>query len=307
MSTATTPAKFEATTLNIADIEFFADDLQTPADFQAAAERYKEHGCLVVRGLTKPYIKALQRDIEATAQTAISLLDEGKKTDVGWVTPDGTLFLPAPSNFSRSWQIMVLSVAYTSSAAFFGAAIDAKTVDLVEAIVGPSVELFMNGQCLYKEAVGGHPKNLHQDSAYFEHRFDGPVATLNYVVDTDLKNGALHVVPGSHRLGQLNHIDTFSHLGLDEQQWPWEAALPVIGQAGDAIFFHYRTIHGSKENHSDKPRPVFINRYRRYDDYTIIGASTTERRDEAAKNAEKARKDNQRGLMLRGFRAYSAE
>lgn len=304
MSTIRT--RFQPTTLNIADIEVFANELNSRADVQDAAERYKTHGCLVVRGLTNAYIEALQHDIETTAQTAISLLDKGKKTDVGWNTPDGTLFIPAPPNFTRAWQIMVLSVSYTTSAAFFGAAIDAKTVDIVEAIVGPNVELFMNGQCLYKEPIGGHPKNLHQDSAYFEHRFEGPIATLNYVVDTDLVNGALHVVPGSHRLGQLNHIDTFSHLGLDEQQWPWEAALPVIGKAGDAIFFHYRTIHGSKENHSTRPRPVFINRYRRYDDYTVINAATTERRDEAARMAEKASKDNQRGLMLRGFRAYES-
>src|SRR5438876_935776 len=133
---------------------------------------------------------------------------------------------------------------------------------------------------IYKEPVGGHPKHLHQDSAYFEHRFEGPVGTLNYVVDTDLVNGALHVVPGSHRMGTLRHIDTFSHLGLNEHEWPWESALPIIGQAGDSIFFHVRTIHGSKENHSDKPRPVFINRYRAANDYVTIGATTTQNRAE---------------------------
>ena len=51
-------------------------------------------------------------------------------------------------------------------------------------------------------------------------------------------------------------MDTFSHLGLDEDEWPWERSLPVTGQAGDSIFFHYKTIHGSKENHSSKSRPV---------------------------------------------------
>ncbi|HET6387523.1 MAG TPA: phytanoyl-CoA dioxygenase family protein, partial [Armatimonadota bacterium] len=169
---------------------------------------------------------------------------------------------------------------------------------------GPDIELFMNGQCLYKEPVGGHPKNLHQDSAYFEHRYDGPVATLNYVVDTDLVNGALHVVPGSHRMGTLKHVDTLSHLALDEHEWPWESALPVCGEAGDAIFFHYKTIHGSKENHSSKPRPVFINRYRRPDDYVTISATSAANRAEAEKRESEAEKANQRGFMVRGFRKY---
>ena len=114
-------------------------------------------------------------------------------------------------------------------------------------------EVFGNGQSLYKEPTGGHPKLLHQDSAYFQHRYQGPVAILSYVVDTNLTNGALYVVPKSHLLGQLNHIDTFSHLGLAPEEWGWEDALPLEGQAGDSIFFHVQAIHGSKQNFSDRP------------------------------------------------------
>lgn len=290
------------TGVTIREIEVFADSL----DPRRAAEIYDEHGCLVVRGLMNRYLPELQRDIEAAAQTAISLLDQAKQVPEGWVTPDGTLFLPAPHHYPRDKQIMVLAVNYYNSGAFFRASFDDRTLDLVEAILGPNIELFMNGQCLYKEPVGGHPKHLHQDSAYFEHRFNGPVAILSYVVDTNLQNGALYVVPGSHRLGQLRHVDTFSHLGLEENEWPWERALPVEGNAGDAIFFHYRTIHGSQENHSEKPRPVFINRYRRPDDYIVIGGTTAANRADAEKKAEAAPqvKKGDRGLMVRGFRPY---
>ena len=295
---ATTPAP----TVTVQDIEVFAENL----DLRRAAEIYREHGCLVVRGLMGRYVDELRRDIEAAARTAISLLDWAKQVPEGWVTPDGTLFLPAPPHYPRDKQIMVLAVGYYTSGAFFRASFDEKAMDVVEAILGPNVEMFMSGQCLYKEPVGGHPKHLHQDSAYFEHRFDGPVGILSYVVDTNLKNGALYVVPGSHRLGQLKHVDTFSHLGLEEAEWPWESALPVEGKAGDAIFFHYRTIHGSQENHSDRPRPVFINRYRRPDDYVIVGGTSTQNRAEAEKRAAEAPqvKKGDRGLMVRGVRPY---
>ena len=287
--------------VTVKDIEVFADDV----DVQRAAARFKEHGCLVVRGLMKPYIADIHRDIEAAAAESIALLDRAEKIVEGWRTPNGTLFLPAPSGYARDKQIMVLAINYYTSAAFFRSALDEKAISIVEAILGPNTELFGNGQCLYKEPVGGHPKHLHQDSAYFEHRYEGPVGTLNYVVDTDLVNGALHVVPGSHRMGQLKHIDTFSHLGLDDGEWPWERALPIIGKAGDSIFFHVKTVHGSKENFSDKSRPVFINRYRRTDDYVVIGATTTANRAEAEKRAAEARKTNQqRGLMVQGFRSY---
>jgi len=288
-------------TVSVEQLEVFADRLVP----QRAAEIYNEHGCLVVRGLMKPYLAELHRDIEASATQALSLLDRARKVTEGWTTPDGTLFLPAPPGYPRDKQIMVLAISYYTSAAFFRTAFDPKTVDIVEAILGPNIELFINGQCLYKEPVGGHPKHLHQDASYFEHRFEGPVGVLTYVVDTDLVNGALHVIPGSHRLGTLPHVDTFSHLGLEEKEWPWERALPVVGKAGDSIFFHVRCIHGSKENHSEKPRPVFIHRYRRVDAYVTIGATTTQNRAEAEQRAAEAKKENQRGLMVRGFRPFT--
>ena len=55
-------------TVTVEDIEVFADDL----DPQAAAETFKEHGALVVRGLMKPYIDKIHRDIEAAAAESIA-------------------------------------------------------------------------------------------------------------------------------------------------------------------------------------------------------------------------------------------
>lgn len=292
--------------ITVEDIELSVDTF----DAEKAANIFDEHGCLVMRGLMKPYIEAIDQDMAAAAAESLSLLDKAQQITEGWRTPNGTLFIPAPQGYDRDKQIMVLSMNYQTSAALFQSAFDENAVKIVEAILGPNVEIFGNGQCLYKEPVGGHPKHLHQDSAYFEHQYQGPVGILNYVVDTDLVNGALHVVPGSHRLGQLKHVDTFSHLGLEEDDWPWESALPVIGKAGDSIFFNVKTVHGSKQNMSDKPRPVFINRYRRTDDFVIIGGTTAENRAEAEKRAaaaEEAKKANSdRGLMVKGFRPFSA-
>ncbi len=287
--------------IRVEDIELFAADL----DISKAAAIYKEYGCLVIRGLMNSYVPEIDRDVEASAKQAISLLDRAQRVPEGWVTPDGTLFLPAPKNFSRDKQIMVLGVSYNTSSAFFRSSFDTTTVDVVEAILGPNIELFLDGQCLYKEPVGGHPKNLHQDAAYFEHKYEGPVGVLNYLVDTNLVNGALYVIPGSHKLGSLKHIDTFSHLGLDEKEWPWEKALPITGSPGDSIFFHVHTIHGSQTNRSENPRPVFIHRYRSSEDYVIIGAASVAGREKAEKAASDARKENQMGLMVRGFRTFS--
>jgi phytanoyl-CoA hydroxylase len=287
----------------VKDIELDSENL----DIARAAAIYREHGCLVVRGLSRRYAATVRADIEAAAQQAISLLDHAKKSEEhrAWFTPDGTLFVQAPKGFHRDKQIWGLACNYRMSAAFLYSAFDPRTVDIIEAILGPDIELHGDGQCLYKEPVGGTPKPLHQDGAYHEHKYEGPVAVLNYAVDTDLNNGALHVVPGSHRLGLIEHGgDRTGHLGLDEREWPWERALPVCGHAGDAIFFANNTIHGSKENDSTAARPVFVNRYRRADDYVIAGGTTPENR---AKRIATATKENQLGLMVRGRRAFQSE
>jgi phytanoyl-CoA hydroxylase len=286
--------------ITIEDLEVSSDRL----DPERAAAIYREHGALVVRGLMKPYAAQISADCDAAAAEAVGLLDQAKVVKEGWMTPDGTLWLPAPKGFSRDKQIMVLACQYQTSAALFRSAWDERLLDIVGRILGPDVELFMDGQVLYKEPVGGHAKNLHQDAAYFQHRHEGPVAVLSYAVDTDLNNGALHVIPGTHRLGVLKHVDTSSHLGLDEKEWSWDRAVPVIGRAGDAIFFAVNTVHGSKSNFSKTARPAFIHRYRRADDYVVVSATTTENRALAEKRAEEAKKENQRGVMVRGRRKF---
>lgn len=291
--------------VTVADLELPAEQL----DLARAAAIYREHGALVIRGLFARSIAGIAGDIARAARQAIELIPRAAKVQEGWLTPDGTLLLPAPAGFQRAQQLMVLNCGYKDSSHVFRSALDETMCDLAAALIGPDVELFQDGQVLYKEAVGGHPKHLHQDSAYFEHRFDGPLAVLSYVVDTDLVNGALHVVPGSHRCGVIPHVDTFSHLGLPEGEWPWERALPICGKAGDAILFHVHTIHGSKQNHSTAPRPVFIHRYRNAADYVVVGATTAAARQEAetpeARKAAEAGRYRQRGMMVRGFRPFT--
>ena len=53
------------------------------------------------------------------------------------------------------------------------------------------------------------------------------------------------------------------------------------------------------------PRPVFIHRYRRADDYAVIRASTVEDRKARAAEVDEAKKENQLGLMVSGFRRYA--
>src|SRR4051794_35063695 len=126
-------SRLSTSDVSVHDLELDADGL----DPRRAAGIYEEHGALIVRGLMKPYISQLNSDIAACAAEANQLLPQAKKTLEGFVTPDGTLWIPAPKNYSRDKQIMVLACGYKNSAAAFASAIDKKCVDIVEAVLGP--------------------------------------------------------------------------------------------------------------------------------------------------------------------------
>ena len=99
-------------TSNVGDIELRADGLNAAN----AATIYKEHGCLVVRGLMTSYIEQIARDIDAAIDDTLSLLDHATQVPEGWTTPNGTLLLPAPAGYDRDKQIMVLGFHYQGSA-----------------------------------------------------------------------------------------------------------------------------------------------------------------------------------------------
>jgi ectoine hydroxylase-related dioxygenase (phytanoyl-CoA dioxygenase family) len=288
------------TTVTVQDIEVSADNL----DVRRAAEIYQEHGCLVVRGLSRPYVGRMRQELEEIVAQSFSLLDQAEPFRNGWRTPDYTQFVAAQVAGGRDRAINSISFNCKVSATFLQCCLNLPTLDIMEAILGPDVELWAWGQCVYKEPESTNPKSMHQDGYYFEHKGEGPVAVLNYAVDTDLENGALHVVPGSHRLGAIEHVDDhWAGLALEDPAW-WDRALPVCGQAGDAILFHALTVHGSKENRSPRPRPVFIHRYRRADDFATLDVVNMTDRRKAEENRKTRKTNEDWGLMVRGLRRY---
>ena len=72
-----------------------------------------------------------------------------------------------------------------------------------------------------------------------------------YLTDTAENGGATTVRPGSHR--QL--FEHWSKHGMGPiEDLEYSDAVPVVGKAGDVIFFHYLLVHRGSENHSSHLR-----------------------------------------------------
>lgn len=140
-------------------------------------------------------------------------------------------------------------------------------LDLVEVLVGPGVVLFSSCWVM-KPPRTGRPAAWHQDGGTW------PLEPLDAVTlwvaldDADAANGALRVVPGSHRRGLLGHERNDTRLAtelfnvsLPADQIDEATAVDVVLQAGDVSAHHPALIHGSGPNRSRRPRRALVARY----------------------------------------------
>lgn len=98
----------------------------------------------------------------------------------------------------------------------------------------------------------------HQDPSLVDEREFRGVTVWIPLEDTDENNGALHVVPGSHRLSsQLrpSDVDRAPFVGLDQVVVErLGRVVPTV--AGEALIFDNRVLHYSLPNWTDRPRIV---------------------------------------------------
>jgi non-heme Fe2+,alpha-ketoglutarate-dependent halogenase len=139
-------------------------------------------------------------------------------------------------------------------------------LDAVEDIIGPDI-LCWGTSFFIKEARNPSYVSWHQDSTYWGLEPADIVTAWVALSESSLANGAMRVIPGSHKLPQYPHRDTFAPNNLlsrgqeisvevDERQ---ALALPL--KPGEMSLHHVRLVHGSDPNPSDQRRIGFAIRY----------------------------------------------
>lgn len=112
----------------------------------------------------------------------------------------------------------------------------------------------------------------HQDIRYWS--FDQPelISVWLALGDETARNGALQIIPGSHRLeidrGRLDSA-LFLRPDLQENRMLIENAEAVELAAGDALFFHCRTYHAAGMNLSDEVKLSAVFTYHTLDNRPI--------------------------------------
>lgn len=118
----------------------------------------------------------------------------------------------------------------------------------------PNKADLMGGVFVIKPPSKNSELNPHQDSSHVEENNYMSVYAWCTLTDVTVENGALHLVPGSHRFG-----NTQRSLNVPWQFTPytdilWKYALPVEMKAGEVLFFDSASIHCSTINKSQEYR-----------------------------------------------------
>ena len=141
-----------------------------------------------------------------------------------------------------------------------------RILDAVEDIIGPDI-LCWGTSFFIKERRNPGYVSWHQDSTYWGLEPPDIITAWVAFTDSNAANGAMRVIPASHKLDQAPHRDTFAAENLlsrgqqitvdvDER----EAAMLELA-AGEMSLHHVRLIHGSDPNPSDDRRIGFAIRY----------------------------------------------
>lgn len=143
---------------------------------------------------------------------------------------------------------------------------DARILDPVESILGPDILCWGSGFFIKNPHDTAHV-TWHQDSTYWGLSKPDIVTAWVALTFSTKENGCMRVIPGTHRLEQLPHQDTFApdNLLSRGQEIAVEVdaskAVDVVLLPGQMSLHHVMLVHGSDPNAGAERRIGFAIRY----------------------------------------------
>ena len=141
-----------------------------------------------------------------------------------------------------------------------------KVLDAVEDAIGPDI-LCWTTTFFIKEANSPGFVSWHQDSTYWGLDPDEVITAWVAFTEVDEANGYMQVIPGSHKIDQLPHVDTFhkdnllsrgQEIAVDVDV---SKAVGLAMHAGEMSLHHIKLVHGSAANRTGDRRIGLAIRY----------------------------------------------
>ncbi len=140
-----------------------------------------------------------------------------------------------------------------------------RILDLVEPILGPDFYLW-GSQFFSKDPGDRSVAGWHQDAAFWPLTPHRTVTVWLAFEDSDVENGAMQVIPGTHRAGILQHACEHDehdvlNMRLERGNFSRSDAVHLCLRAGQVSLHDDNLVHGSAPNESDRLRCGLTLRY----------------------------------------------
>jgi ectoine hydroxylase-related dioxygenase (phytanoyl-CoA dioxygenase family) len=233
-------------------------DIDLAQDDHRLADTYTRHGVVHVRALLDEAETAQIRDTfmeQVERDRSIGHDDHLADHDVlarypRFVHPHRHTHLPV-GRLARHWML------------------EPRIIERVTAMIGPALAA---QSMFYFKPPTARGQAIHQDNLFLQAYPETCIAAWIAIDDCDADNGGLQVVPGSHRYRLIcpEEADTEESFTTAAIPLPDDmAAVQIEMRAGDALFFHGSTAHGSGPNHT-------TDRFRRSLIFHYVPRSSTE-------------------------------
>jgi len=235
---------------------------------KAQIEQYHEEGVLLVEGVldeaTRKHMKQVVADLVEKSRA---------------VTAHDDVFDLEPGHSRAEPRVRRIKALHLVDRVFYEFMSSRVLTSVLQNLLGKSVRLH-GSKLNLKAARFGSAVEWHQDWAFYPHTNDDLLAVGVMLEDVSLENGALLCLLGSHKGPTHDHHGPDGYFcgaidpetcGLDFSQ-----AKAITGPAGSASFHHVRTVHGSAQNTSNRPRKLLLYEMSAADAYPLMGVGNWE-------------------------------
>ena len=231
-------------------------------------EQYREEGFVLVEGvldeITRKHMKQVVADLVEKSRA---------------VTAHDGVFDLEPGHSRAEPRVRRIKTPHLVDRVFHEFMYSTVLTGVLRDLLGKNVRLH-GSKLNLKAARFGSPVEWHQDWAFYPHTNDDLLAIGVMLEDVSLENGALLCLPGSHKGPTHDHHGPDGHFcgAMDPQACglDFSRAKAITGPAGSASFHHVRTVHGSAQNTSSRPRELLLYEMSAADAYPLMGVGDWE-------------------------------
>ncbi len=233
--------------------------IETPVLSPAQIGAFEKNGYLAVENvLTAPELKELRQVTDAFVERSRD------------ATSNDAIFDLEPGHSATSPSLRRIKHPISKHPVYAKYARHDRILDIVECLIGPNLR-YHNNKLNMKNPDNGSAVQWHQDWAFYPHTNDSILEVGIALDDMTVENGALMVLPGSHKGRTWDHHQDGLFVGaITDPAFEANGTVSVTVGAGGITLHHVRMVHGSKPNQSTRPRRMFFIGFYATDAWPLI-------------------------------------